>query len=34
MFSSKDLTPLGHFESYAAVCGEVKQKAARRRILT
>jgi hypothetical protein len=34
MFSSKDLPPLGHFESYAAVCGEAKHESARRLIMT
>jgi len=34
MFSSKELTPLGHFESYTAVCGELKHEGARRLILT
>ena len=34
MFSSKGLTPLGHFESYTAVCGDVKHEGARRLILT
>jgi hypothetical protein len=34
MFSANDVIPLGHFESYTAVCAQVKHEGARRLILT